>query len=335
VSLFTTTWMRGSERDLLGFWGLDADEGDEELKSAPLYCALAEELQLDWIEEGPGRGFEHIGESLVRDRYGVVYRQSEHGMAVVIDGPIKEQSDLRGFDMTLEIQPDDSAILQYMIERLGDARVVSMGAGGPFTRSWFLRGGMQTLLLDYMLDPSMVHALARVATDYAHALIERASSMNIRVFSILEDISSENAPLMSIQHFREYIMPYLKEMIDAAHREGMKVNFHSDGILWPFLGDLLDIEIDSLNPIQPQCMDIGEMKERTVGKLCLIGNIDCRELPVNGTGEDVEEAVKQTINVAAPGGGYILASSNSIHPGVRPENALAMFRTTREYGVYA
>ena len=43
---------------------------------------------------------------------------------------------------------------------------------------------------------------------------------------------------------------------------------------------------------------------------------------------------KETIQTAAPGGGYILSSSNSIHPGCRPENYLAMVRAAHKYGEF-
>lgn len=48
----------------------------------------------------------------------------------------------------------------------------------------------------------------------------------------------------------------------------------------------------------------------------------------------MEEAVKETIAKASPGGGHIMASSNSIHPGVDPENYKTMVEATRKYGVY-
>jgi uroporphyrinogen decarboxylase len=66
----------------------------------------------------------------------------------------------------------------------------------------------------------------------------------------------------------------------------------------------------------------------------LLGNIDCKELLPSGTPEQVEEAVKQAIEVAAPGGGYIVCSSNSLHPEVNPENCIAMFEATKRYGSY-
>jgi uroporphyrinogen decarboxylase len=52
------------------------------------------------------------------------------------------------------------------------------------------------------------------------------------------------------------------------------------------------------------------------------------------TPENVEKAVQDTIAKAAPGGGYIISSSNSIHVGVKPENYLAMLKAAHRYGVY-
>jgi len=44
--------------------------------------------------------------------------------------------------------------------------------------------------------------------------------------------------------------------------------------------------------------------------------------------------VKETIAAAAPGGGYVISSSNSIHPGCKPENYIAMVKAARKYGDY-
>ena len=44
--------------------------------------------------------------------------------------------------------------------------------------------------------------------------------------------------------------------------------------------------------------------------------------------------MKETIAKASPGGGHILASSNSIHPAVRPENYRAMLDAAKQFGRY-
>ena len=48
----------------------------------------------------------------------------------------------------------------------------------------------------------------------------------------------------------------------------------------------------------------------------------------------MEKEVTRLINGLAPGGGYIMASSNTIHSGVKPENLKTMIEATKKYGVY-
>ncbi|MBN1666001.1 MAG: hypothetical protein JW862_02900, partial [Anaerolineales bacterium] len=65
-----------------------------------------------------------------------------------------------------------------------------------------------------------------------------------------------------------------------------------------------------------------------------IGNVDCAHTLVNGTVEAVRKETEYVIRVAAPGGGFVLSTSNSVHPGVKPELYLAMLQTAREVGTY-
>ena len=48
----------------------------------------------------------------------------------------------------------------------------------------------------------------------------------------------------------------------------------------------------------------------------------------------IDDHVKQRIKKLAPGGGYILASANSITEFCKPENVLAMAEAKDKYGWY-
>jgi uroporphyrinogen decarboxylase len=82
-------------------------------------------------------------------------------------------------------------------------------------------------------------------------------------------------------------------------------------------------------------MHLKKVKEYCGDRLCLLGNIDCVELLPYGTPAEVDEAVRQAIEDAGAGGGLIICSSNSLHPGVNPENCIAMFEATKKYGLYS
>jgi uroporphyrinogen decarboxylase len=78
-----------------------------------------------------------------------------------------------------------------------------------------------------------------------------------------------------------------------------------------------------------------EYGKRNFGdKICIIGNIDIAYLLPFGSAEDVKKAVKNAINTAAPGGGYILSASNVITDEVKPENFLIQIRAGKKYGKY-
>jgi len=141
--------------------------------------------------------------------------------------------------------------------------------------------------------------------------------------------------MISLEHFEIFINHYNRQIVERAHQKGLKVVRHSDGNLWPLLDVLLETGYDGLNPLEPQAgMAMKKVKAYCGDKICLLGNIDCVARLPNGTTEQVEQAVIQTIEDGAAGGGLIICSSNSLHQGVNPENCIAMFEAVRKHGQY-
>ena len=98
---------------------------------------------------------------------------------------------------------------------------------------------------------------------------------------------------------------------------------------------LLESGYDGLNPLEPQAgMQLKSVKDYCGNRLCLLGNIDCMELLPRGTPRQVKNAVRQAIREAGKDGGLIICSSNTLHPGVNPDNCIAMFEAVKEFGVY-
>lgn len=269
---------------------------------------------------------------LAQDRYGIVYKVSKHGEPFPVDGPIKGPGDLKNFKPMI---PDraDFALLQYVRATLPE-RVVLLTLPGTFRFSWSLMGGMEKLLLHYIINPGFCLDLARVATDFAKAVVEVGMKEGAEVIILEGDLAHKTNTLMSPDQYRKFIKPFHREIVETAHRCGIPIIKHTDGNIWPILDDLFEAGFDGIHPIQPQSMDIQQAKERMRGKACVLGNIDCTYLLPFGSREEVIENVKDTLRKAARGGGYILSSSNSIHPGCKGENVIAMFEAAKRYGTY-
>ena len=306
---------------------------EEKIQLFNALCTLVEELDLDGITLVPLGQREKVGEGLIRDELGVVSRVSEHGSPFPVDGPVKNASDVK----SLKLDPPGDAVfmgLQFALQKFEGRRAMAFHTPGPFKLSWSLRGAMEHLLLDYLLQPELAHELARRSTDYYMEFHSRAIDEGVEIIALEGDLAFNTNSLMSPDQYAEFLLPYHTEIVENVHRKGAKIFKHSDGNLWPILDMLLDCGFDGIHPIQPQCMDIGEVKKHMAGRACVMGNIDCMYLLCEGTTEEVEQTVKETIEAAAPGGGYIISSSNSVHPGCKPENYIAMVHAAHKYGVY-
>ncbi len=282
-----------------------------------------------------GRTVETESGQDVVDEWGIVWGMTEFGIPYPVTGPIRSEADLRAYTPPDPDAGDRLASLGAAVERFKGRRAIVFLTHDGFEFPHYLRGGMDRLFMDYIDNPKLAHDLAEMVADYKIRLMRRAIEMGADAIVAGDDYAGREAPVMSPTHFRELILPYLKRSVEAAHEAGSLYIKHTDGNIWSLMDMMVDAGIDAIDPLEPiAAMDIGEVKKRYGDRVALIGNVDCTELLPHGTTDEVEDAVKETLAKAAPGGGYIMASSNSIHPAVKPENYRAMVDAGRKWGTY-
>ncbi len=330
------TALRREEPDRVPVWELIVNE--------PVIKALYGDISYeDFVEKDDLDGItifedqrvtERFSDTQYKDEWGILWTIEPNGIPYPSGGPIRTEADLDRYT-----PPDPDAdyrldSLRSAVKRFKGERAIVFLSHDAFEFSHYLHG-MENLLIDYLVNPEFAHRLARMAIDYKKRVMARAIDEGADIALTGDDYAYRTAPIMSPDAFREFCLPYMQEMVDVAKEKGVPFIKHTDGNLWPIMDMIIDTGIDALDPLEPIAgIDIGEMKERYGHRIALAGNIDCTGLLTRGTQEDVVEAVKETIAKAGVGGGYILASSNSIHPGVDPNNYKAMVEAAREYGQY-
>ncbi len=180
-------------------------------------------------------------------------------------------------------------------------------------------------------NPQLIHKIHERFSDWAIRTISHLNESSFDFFWVMDDLAWNKAPFISPKVFREFFLPHMKEVAQTIKKPWV---FHSDGNISPILEDLIELNMDALHPIQPDVMDISEVKKKYGEKLCLIGNIDLHYTLTRGTTDDVTSEVEERIRVAGKNGGYIISSAMTLADYCKPENVLAMADAIKDYGEY-
>jgi uroporphyrinogen decarboxylase len=262
-----------------------------------------------------------------------------------VEPPLREASiqDLERYPWPDLTHPDRFAGVAEEARRLHEETeyaVVGVSGAHAFEMIFVLRG-LDQFLLDMVTDPEFSHAILRKVTDVMVAGLTRfmeVAGESIDVLVMGDDLGMQKTTLMSPEMYRRIIKPYHAELI-AAVKNGSeaKVFFHSDGNIYSLIGDLIELGVDLLNPVQVSAGDMGDtarLKREFGDRLAFCGAIDTQRVLPHGTPDDVRREVRRRIRDLGPGGGYILAPVHCIQPDVPPENVLAMLAEAQRAGRY-
>ena len=87
---------------------------------------------------------------------------------------------------------------------------------------------------------------------------------------------------------RKHLFPYYEEIAHICKNNKMLYVCHSDGNMWSLLDDIAALGFDGFHPVQPNVMDIKEVKKKYYKKLCLLGNLDLDFPLAKGTPEVIQ-----------------------------------------------
>ena len=213
---------------------------------------------------------------------------------------------------------------------------VAMAVGGTvFWPAYKLRG-MEQLLMDFLVQPEIAEALLEEVTVRIAHLAGQLATASVDMLHLADDLGTQSAPLISLDTFRHFIKPGLAQVIQAAKRvkPDILVFFHSDGHVQEFIPDLIEIGVDILNPVQPECMDPAQVKLEYGQDLALWGAVGTQTTMPFGSPEDVRQVVRERIDTVGKGGGFLIAPTHVVEPEVPWENIMAFVDAVDEFGVY-
>jgi len=278
----------------------------------------------------------YISQNRYIDEWGIVREnRPETKMAWWVDGVIKNEEQLIDYNPP---DPEDEGRLELLdkVIREASSEMAVVGVlNGVFTLAWEVMGGIDKFVLKAYKQPTYVEKLCSKISKCQLEWTKMMIDAGVDMIAYCEDIADLKGLLINPKLCEKYVISYLKEILRHVHRRGLKLMFHSDGNLYNVLEELIRVGIDGLNPIEPEAMNLRYVKEKYGERIFLMGNVDCKFVLVYGDESDVRKEVRRCIDEASEGGGFVLASSNSLHPAVKPENVYIMVDEARKYGVYS
>jgi uroporphyrinogen decarboxylase len=182
--------------------------------------------------------------------------------------------------------------------------------------------------------PEEMHAQFKRGAESAKRRGEEFREAGAEAVTMCADYCFNDGPFLSPDMFREFVTPYLSEIIASHRANGLYTIKHTDGDIMPILDQLLEANPHALHSIDPQAgVDLAEVKRLATGKTCLCGNVNCGLLQT-GTDEEVRKDVLRSLRDGMPGGGYIFATSNCAFRGLPLERYEMMMEIRKEFGRY-
>lgn len=201
-----------------------------------------------------------------------------------------------------------------------------------FEQAWYARG-MDNLYLDLIEGNGISDWLLDWHTRRSVQLASRYAAAGVDVIGLGDDIGTQRGMMMSPDFWRTYLKPRLKHVIDAirAHqRQHIWIKYHSDGDIRDVLGDLVELGIDILNPVQPECMPAPEVIPAHQHHLAFWGLVGTQTTMPFGSPDDVRHVVHQCAQHARAGAAIVIAPTHVLEPDVPWSNIAALVEAVKQ-----
>ena len=220
-----------------------------------------------------------------------------------------------------------SCAAEILTARAAEIVPIEVSIGGPFTIASNLRG-VEQLLRDLRRHPKEVHRLMDIVMQTEKSCIDMAALYGAGI-AMADPVA--NPGLIGPRMYEEFVCPYTKELTDYAFKKtGRKVSLHMCGrtySIWKYLScyELNELSLDNIIDLKRAAEELGKY-------IPIAGNVDPVEIVMNGTKEEITQAVKKCIDIGLKAEkGYVLATGCDIPYSAPPEKVDYFMETVREY----
>jgi uroporphyrinogen decarboxylase len=198
--------------------------------------------------------------------------------------------------------------------------------------SWYLRS-MEELMIDMMMEDEKATALLDKITQFAVSKAVTYVKAGTDILSLGDDIGTQTSIMLDVKLWETWLKPRLSAVIEAARNVNPEVLifYHSCGHVTPFIDQLIEVGVDILNPIQPECMSFDEVHSKFGHKLSFWGTLGTQELLPFGTRKEVLQTTLARLTKCGEKGGIVIGPTHMVEPEVPWENLTAIVEGVNQF----
>jgi uroporphyrinogen decarboxylase len=294
-------------------------------------------------EELYQRGMPHEGDTRLGnpDQVATYDRWNYHPEDEAKRNPLaraRSLDDLRRFRFPDASSPYHVKGLARQVEDLHERGLAAGGnlphlGGELFETAWRLRG-LENFLIDLVKRPDWAHYLLDRLTDLGRRNAETLAKAGIDVLALDDDVGMPGTMMISPATWREFFKPRLAEIIQAARaiHPTIRVLYHSDGYFEPIVGELIEIGVNAINPLQPEHMDAARIRALHGLRVALWGTVGRQTTFSFAEPEEIREEVRQRIETLGRAGLILCPAYDIDEPDIPWENIEAFLEAADAYG---
>jgi uroporphyrinogen decarboxylase len=266
-------------------------------------------------------------DGVIIDNWGIGVQEQEG--AAVVGHPLADREAVNGYRF-----PDGHAqgllagVEKSVQEYGGEYLVAAYQRWLLFERACWLRG-MENFLVDLAADRPFAEWLLDRITDSQVVVAQRCVAAGVDCGRTGDDWGSQHGMLFSPALWRELIRPRLARVWRVYQEAGLPVLHHSCGDIQAIIGDLVEMGLTILHPLQA-IMPRAIIKAAYGSRLVFYGGIDCQGVVPVGTPDEVRTEATESIRTLGKEGGLIIGLTHTLTSETPLENVRALWETVQK-----
>lgn len=267
------------------------------------------------------------------DEWGVHWRtdtyQTPYGQGLytnLVKGPLNDDKAVETYKTPNPNRPELYVNLERLIKDYkSEYYIIGRLHCSVFESAWALRG-FEQLMMDFYMNPDLAKQILHRTYSYHLEIAKNMAQRGVDMIWLGDDMGGQEGLLLPPEVWREFLKPLMASIISEIKKINptIKVAYHTDGNNYDIIPELIEIGLDVLNPIQPECMDIKYLKETYGDRLCFFGGIAVQSTLPFGSTEQVRNEIAGLKNSLGENGGWIAAPTHHIQMDTPMENFYAM-----------